>query len=175
MVLRHHFVRWSTFVQKAAIPAFVIVCVAGFLLGTLYGASTLHWYPMWIRTAAESGVSFWGFWIPSLLPLLIAGYALYIEKPQFLYLICFIKTFAFAHCAFSAVAAFGQAGWLVRFLFQFSDIFSIPVLFWLSLRHITGNAHDFKRDLVISASISAVFCGIDYCIVSPFLAMLIEV
>ena len=69
--------------------------------------------------------------------------------------------------------AFGDAGWLVRSLYQFSDLFLVPVLCWFSLRYISGDRPLVRKDLLTVLIGCVTVCSLDLCFISPFLVKLI--
>ena len=73
----------------------------------------------------------------------------------------------------AADVAFGAAGWLVRLLLLFSDFVLLPVLPIASIRILQGKT--LKRwYMVLVVGLSAIVGVIDWKIVSPFLATLLE-
>ena len=88
--------------------------------------------------------------------------------------ICFVKAFLLAYCSMVICAAFGQAGWLCWLLLMFSDILLCPVFysFWLQVP-----SSGPKKQAILSVCVfcfSALVGWIDYCMVLPFSATLIE-
>ena len=122
-----------------------------------------------------SSVSIVSLIIAVLFPFLFSAFAVYLGKPGLLYLVCFLKSWAFTLAAYGTVVAFGYAGWLVQFLLQFSDILLLWLLYWFCLRHISKTEASAKRDFGICTAAIAAVCGIDYCVISPFLVGLIQV
>ena len=109
------------------------------------------------------------------LPLLLTAYVVSIRKPHFLLVISFIRAFQFTFCGGFIYSLYGSAGWLVRLLLQFTDIFSVPILCWFSLRHISGDRGLNKKDFRISLALTLIVGCIDYFAISPFFARLIDI
>ena len=151
---------------------FIGVWLAGLIAGTLLAASSSTHYFLLMRMAPMSHVSIVGLTVTVLLPFLCSAFAVYKDRPWMLYAICFTKVFIFAVCGFGITAAYGNAGWLVRSLFQFSDICTIPVLCWFDLRHLTGRKPEWKRDIGISLGLVILVICLDTWYISPFLALL---
>ena len=126
-----------------------------------------------MRAAVSDRVSIVGLFAVSYLPFLISAFAVFIRKPRLLYAVMFIKMLLIAFCGLSCLAAYPSAGWLVRILLQFSDLLLVPVLCWFSLRHVCG-AGNLKRDFSFCTALFVFVCSLDYCVVSPFLVMLID-
>ena len=150
-----------------------IVWVIGLALGAVLSMQAGDRYFLLMRWAADRQVSIVGFLASAFLPFMLSALAVYISKPILLYGICFADAFLLSLCGCVAMTAFGSAGWLVRLLLQFSDCCMAPILFWFSIRCISGSS--FWKDFSLCAVISALVGSIDYCFVSPFLVMLIEI
>lgn len=151
---------------------FIGVWILGLIMGTIFAATAGNQYFLLMRMAPQSHVSIVGLSVTVLLPFLLAAYAVYKDRPWMLYVICFIKVFTFAFCGFGATAAYGSAGWLVRLLLQFSDICTVPILCWFSLRHLTGREAGWKRDVGIGLGVEMIVCCLDLWYISPFLALI---
>ena len=102
-------------------------------------------------------------------------YFAYIRRFWPIITVCFLKGFLFCFGAAAVSIAFGSAGWLVRLLLQFTDVCLIPVFSWLVLRHCSAGARPLQKDAVICGAVVVLICSLDYCVVSPYLAMLIEI
>lgn len=149
------------------------VWLIGLLLGTLFSVNLDDTFSSLMRPSISEGLSIFRQLAMVCLPFLFAAYAVSINKPGLLLLLCFVKAFCFAFCGMLIYYAFGSAGWLVRYLLQFTDVLSVPILFWYCLRHI-DRQNNAKRDLMICALLAASIACIDYFAVSPFLAELID-
>lgn len=106
------------------------------------------------------------------LPFLIAAFAVSISSNKLLYVLCWIKIFLFSSFAFSTVAAFGSAAWLVRLLLQFSDLCLLPVLYWFVSRQLEQSR--LARDLGICLALASLIGAVDQGCIAPFLMAIIE-
>ena len=144
---------------------------AGLLLGILAAASAGQDFATKMRSAASQPVSTVPFLVYA--PFLLSAIAIHLRQPWFILPCCFIKAFIFGFCAFAVTLAFGQSGWLVRFLFMFSDSMSVPVMYFYWLRCINGN---LAKGFWFSGCCTVMLVAIgllDYCWIAPFLADLI--
>ena len=141
----------------------------GLVFGSLLAAkANSSIFPM-MRQADLGSVSIVLHLVAQLLPFLIAAYAASISRLWLLNAVCGCKLFSFSHTGTLIWIAFGSAGWLVRFLFLFSDIILSPVLCWYCFRRLMGDC-DEKNDLRICIGIT-VITALIYCLfISPFLA-----
>ncbi len=101
------------------------------------------------------------------LPFLFAAYCIAIHKSKLLFFICFLKAVHFSFCGHLLYHAYGSAGWLVRFLLQFTEIFTMPILFAYCLRNISCGYDSAQRDLLICLILVAFMSCIDYFVISP--------
>lgn len=159
-----------------SLPELLLVTVwcAGICCGMILATRADDTYFSLMRRAAMSPVSIVGLAASAYLPFLLSAFAVYFGKHTFLYGICFVKALMFAMAAVGAELAFGSAGWLVRFLLQFSDILLLWLLFWFCLRHIRRESAGLRHHFGICTAAVMAVGSIDFCIISPFLAMLTE-
>lgn len=148
---------------------------AGLFLGVFLANHVHENYYLLMRMAAKSRVSIVGLLTSAALPFLFLFYFAYIRRFWPIITICFLKGFLFCFGAAAVSIAFGSAGWLVRLLLQFTDVCLIPVFSWLVLRHCSAGARPLQKDAVICGTLVVLICSLDYCVVSPYLAMLIEI
>ena len=166
-VFRSLFCKWKLLLLA-------LCCCLGFSCGMIAAHRSDDTYFSMMRMAFTSHVSIPGLIASVSLPFLFSAFAVYLGKPKLIYFICFIKAALFSFGSFTALTAFASAGWLVRFLLQFSDIVMLPAFCWFSLRCITDTGL-FKRDFSICLFLFLLIGSMDYCMVSPFLAMLIDI
>jgi len=156
-----------------------IVCffawTAGLFLGVFLANHVHDNYFLLMRMAAKSRVSIVGLLTSAVLPFLFVFYFAYIRRFWPIIAVCFLKGFLFCAGAAAVSVAFGSAGWLVRLLLLFTDICLLPIFSWLVLRHCGASARPLQKDAVICSAMVLLICSLDYCVVSPYLAMLIEI
>lgn len=165
---------WASLSRRIPLIALVVCFCSGMQLGRYYASCENETYFLLMRMAPMCPVSIVGLLSVTFLPFLLSAFAVYFSHAQFLLPICFAKAFLFSCCAYSATCAFGSAGWLVRLFLQFTDIFTLPLLFWFWIRHKCAERNCFWQDIVLCGMFVTVVCVVDYCIVSPYLATLIE-
>ncbi len=154
---------------------FLLTWTAGLCCGGILACQASEPYFLLMRRAANGPVSIIGLLAAVGLPFLAVLFCVYISRPKLIYWICFIKACSFTTTGFGTMAAFGSAGWLVRFLLQFTDTLSLPALCWFALRHLDGDKEGLWADAAVCC-ISLICLGwIDLSYVSPFLAALTEI
>lgn len=145
----------------------------GMLLGMLAATAASDTLIPMMRRAVYCPVSIPGLLAATVLPFLFSAYAVSLSEPWLLLIISALKAFSFAFCACGVSLAFGQSGWLVRFLFLFSDCCLIPVLFLYWIRHISGKGNGKRWELPVCIGAALLIGCIDYCFVAPFLVSLL--
>lgn len=161
--------------RRACMVFLALFWCVGLLIGVRVGTQAGDTLFSLMRTAAGSRVSIVGLLVVTVLPFLFSAAAVFFSKPWLMLPVLFFKGLSFGACAYGVCGAFGDAGWLIRLLLLFSDGFMIPVLFWFCLRHMGGQRWAVKKDLAVCATAALIVGSLDYCFISPFLAMLIEI
>ena len=162
----------NLFIQPASILC--IFWLAGLAGGAFIATGLDETHLLLMRPTSSYGLSIIRQLATVFLPFLFAAYAVSIDKPKLLLVLCFIKAFAFSFCGFLIFRIYNTAGWLVRILMLFTDIFTVPVFYWYCLRHIDGQTLYSKKDLIICILLATFLACFDYLIISPFSAELID-
>lgn len=124
--------------------------------------------------ASSSHPSFVGILVVTFLPIIISAIAAYFAVPLLIYALCFLKAFCFGFGLCGIVSVFGYSGWLIRLLLLFSDSGMAVLLFCLWCRILSHNFNAVHRDFLIITAGAAVIGTVDYFLVSPYLAMLMN-
>ena len=104
------------------------------------------------------------------LPFLFSGFAAFITQAWLLIPIAFLKSFTFAAASTAVMLSFGAAGWLICILLMFSSICTMPILILYWIRYSRKVfLLDLWHKIALILLIIAV-CGIDFYVISPFLA-----
>ena len=157
------------FLRKIALTFFWIL---GLLSGTLLVSKLPAVSVSMMRAIALERTSIVGLAISLSFPLLLSVITLRLSMPSLLFPIAFIKAFLFAYSSFGVSLVFGDAGWLLRWLFIFSDSIMVICLLWFWFRNVSGCINSAKRDFVICTLFAVIVFCIDCFIVSPFVMML---
>ena len=157
------------------LPAFALAFIWALCLtiGVCLGVNCPQPYLRVLYYAAGSPLTVSGLLISVLLPYGLCMYGTYWKRRWLVYISCSIKILTFAFCSAALSVAFGSSGWLIRFLFQFSDFMTLGVFCWFCMRSVMNIAR--KQDFIISFIVYLMVGVLDYCIVSPFLVMLIDI
>lgn len=145
---------------------------AGLLGGCILSRQTDQIHFSLMREAVNRSVSIVGLFAV-LLPFLISAIAVYFTQVWLIFPVSFLKAFSFAYVAASVTQAFGTCGWLIRLLLLFTDVCTVPILFWCWLRFLNGSLNKRSAEMMLCAAICIAICGFDYFVISPFLNGLI--
>lgn len=149
--------------------------VAGLLCGAWIGLSADSSLFFWLRGILWVSPSVTGLLCVVLFPFLMSVLVVFLFRPGLLLLVCFGKAFLYAFASVSILLAFGSAGWLFRWLLLFHDCVCAPVLYWFWLHYLPGNRSLCIWDAAWMLSIGLLAGSLDYSVVVPFLARLIEI
>lgn len=158
--------------HRYCIPLLNAFWVVGLLSGILVSLSFRELLVPMLRQAVCEDNSVSGFLVVSVLPFIFCAYSVSLSEHWLLPLIGGLKALSFGFCACGVALAFGQSGWLIRMLLLFSDCITVPLLYWFSLRHISGRTSRVLRDMVVVIVVLLVVGYADCMVVSPFLARL---
>lgn len=145
----------------------------GLVFGIIISSSAGDSVTSMMLTASESRMSIVSL-LFVVLPFLFAALAAYFSKHWLLPAICFCRAFLFGFSAHTLSLCYGASAWIVQFFLMFTDFFVLPLYFWFCLKHICCRGVLFKRDLFACIAISVLVWIIDFCFISPYLAMLIN-
>ena len=151
---------------------FGLVWIAGLICGNFIANQASDQYLLLMRSAVSCSVSIIGLLAAECFPFLCVFFSVYISRPKLIYFVCFCKACSFSFTGFAILSAFGSAGWLVRFLFQFTSNGALALLCWYALRHLNGNCEKIGTDGVLCGLLVCCLGCIDYCYVSQFLSAL---
>ena len=140
----------------------------GTILGIAFSYCSQPLLPLMRRTVSSS-VSIVGLGAVLFLPYLLTVSAVLFSRTGILLGIAFVKPLFFCMCAAAIDQAFGDAGWIIRFLLLFSDTASLPVLFWLIWRCLDGSRSARMLDFIPAAGILVMIGLTDYFLIAPFL------
>jgi hypothetical protein len=123
----------------------------------------------WMPLAASCQPSIPGLLFSTLIPFLLSAFAVYLSVPKLLFGICFCKAFLLGYVCCGVFAAFGSAGWLVRWLFLFTDLWGAALLYHYCGRHISGVRTFSPGVLTVYGCLLLVVALTDYGCIVPLL------
>lgn len=154
---------------------FLALCFyGGLLLGAVLATQAEESFISWMRTVQVQRVSIVSLLGAAFLPFLISAYAVLISQVWLLFPVCFLKAFSFGFCVAGVSYVFGSAGWLVCGLLLFTDLCTMPMLLFFWLRHIDGAHRPQLAESALTASLLFLAGSLDHCLITPFLAEIIN-
>ena len=160
--------------RKSAAVFLALSWLAGLMLGVVLFVHTDGCFSSLMRGALDDTVSIVVRISVAVLPFLFSAFAVYIFKPGLLLPVCFLKAFAFSFVSVGVLSSFGSGGWALRWLLMFTDILSLPVLYFYWRQHISGDVCFSGSGTFFMLSLLILIGCIDCCCISPFLAGLIS-
>ena len=146
--------------------------VAGLLLGAWAAFHSSADVFSLMLAAMNCRMSIVGVVLAYIFPLIVTGVAAFLSIPLLLPILAFLKAylFGFSTCCISIV--FGDAAWLMQFLFLFKDILTAIPLLWLWFRILCGNNHSINRVFPVIFICSMWIGYLDIAEISPIIAEL---
>ena len=149
-----------------------LCCLISSGFGVLCSTALSPIYISLMHISAGRSVSIVGSFVAVVVPYFVSVLVVTNFKRWLIYAICSVRIFLFTAAYFAISAGFGSAGWLIGLMLLFPDITLIPMLIFMSIRQFLGLSA--KRDRVLAMVYIGVIGILNYCTVSPFLAMIIE-
>ncbi len=151
----------------------ILLCAAvSSLTGILFVTVAGNPYMTLMRLVVSRRVSIVGSAVAILVPYLVSFLVVYSSKTRWAFVLFGLRIFTFTAIGRGMQTAFGSACWLIRFFAQFPDLCLIPLTVFFMLSAV--NKDRSRRHLMLCLCITALVCILNYCIISPFLANLIE-
>ena len=163
----------SSFHCKMKLRVLVYSWVSGLILGAVLAVSSGNLLDSTMRAAVSGSMSISGLIAVQLLPLLLSAYAVYYTQPVLLVSVIFLKAFLFAYAGAGILILYPVSGWLIRSLLMFSDILTIPVLWFIWICVVPAAQYPMLRRIAVSALWSVLVGCVDMTLIAPFLARLI--
>ena len=140
---------------------------SGCLIFRYTGSTLVSQLPL----AVNCQPSVFGLLTSALLPFLFSAFAVYINAPLLLCVVSFLKAVLFAFVSSAVNVAFGNAGWLVRPMFMFTDFCGTVLLYHYWHRHITGVRRFSFRTFFLYQAVLVFAVWLDDRFVSPLLRL----
>lgn len=159
---------------KGSVILLSFLWMVGLVCGLYFISSSGDWITGLFTCVAGSRQSILGLLAVVCIPLIVSAIAIYFSAPALIYIYSVIKAFSFG-CSLCGIAiTFRHSSWLVRLLLLFSDTGLVVLMLWLWCRMLYKNRFSVRKDLVFCIAASAVIGIIDYFLVSPYFAMLMN-
>lgn len=150
----------------------ILFWLMGLVSGIVLFCKSAYLFLPLMRGIFRKSVSIVCLYCVSILPFVLSAFAVSFNRQLLLYPICFLKALSFTFVSGAVWVTSGSAGWLVWRLLMFCDVTSLPLLYWYCRRHISGLRSFSLTEFLLVASLVFLLGSIDYCCISPWLAML---
>lgn len=128
----------------------------------------------WMRRIVNGSVSILSLFGIYFFPFLFTAYAIWITRPALLYVIAVARAALYAFVSLGVFVAFGSSGWVVQGLVLCCDSVLVFCLYTMWLRVLRGCKSTGAFFVFCVATICLLMSAVDYCVISPFWACLIE-
>ena len=118
-----------------------------------------------MRSAASSAVSIVGL-LHTLFPFFLSAIAIALHAPRMLLALSFGKAFLSSYASLAICRFFGTSGWLARWFLMFSDLFTLPMLYFLWHRCLAADRTVSIPEALLLMSFALLIASIDYSIIS---------
>ena len=118
-----------------------------------------------MRSAACSAVSIVGL-LHTFFPFFLSAVAIVLHAPRMLLPLSFGKAFFSSYASFAICSFFGTAGWLARWFLMFSDLFTLPMLYFLWHRCLAADRTVSIPEALLLMAFALLIASIDYSIIS---------
>ena len=162
-----------TAARKGMSLILAICWINGIVFGVFcYSSSPTEVTSLMHRTLSCS-VSIVGLLNAALIPFLLSALFMTLSIPFMLFVLCFLKAFLFSFVSMGVLAYAGSGGWLLRYLFLFSDCVTLPVLFGYWFGFVSA---PIKSRLVLTTCVVllalAVVTILDYHVIAPIVCVI---
>ena len=152
----------------------LVVWVAGLIIGCGIFYTCRTDFLSLMGSAVFQPVSIVGMLSSMFFPFFFIYLSIITNNSIYTLIVIFIKAVSFASTGALIAELYVSAGWLLRFLFLFSDYCFLPVLIWLWMRcSDSEGALRIKLRLLVIILFALAVASINYWFVSPLLQSLI--
>lgn len=149
----------------------VLTWAVGLILGIVFAYSTDTLVSL-MPGILDIPVSIVGLAAVNWLPFLFTAAAVFVSRPGLVLVPVFCKAFSFGACAATFDIAFYSASWLMRLIVLFSDLLSLPLLFWLWLSCVSGERRTTLRRFGICGILLIIITAADLWFITPLSALI---
>ena len=123
-----------------------------------------------MRSVPYGAVSIVSLVLIVFLPFLLSAIVVFFSCRVILFLIVFVKGCLMALVSMGVVYSYGGVGWFIRGFLCFSDMASLPLLYWYWMHILEMEGFSALRTGL--CLLGPVYCigSIDFCLIMPFLA-----
>lgn len=160
--------------SRIRISVLLVLWTFGIILGVAVGGVSSLRSASLMRRALLAPVSIIGLFICSFLPFAFTAACILSDRHWLIYLLCSFKGFSVAYTGRLCLICFGDAGWLARYFLLFSQITTVPALWFVWICLGKGKVQLNRCSLILLLAYLIVAVLLDYFVVAPYLSSLIS-
>ncbi len=162
------------FLRKAGHWFLAFFWIAGLLCGISALLSAPVFFIPLVRSFSSGTMSIVSVLCAAILPFLVSVFLLLLDRPIWLLLFAFIKAFLFSFLSLGILLYYGSSGWISQCFLLFCDIATVPLLYFLCQRSMVRNVYFCWYETAFVFALVILAGSLDFCIISPFWASLID-
>ncbi len=171
---QHFYPDQSRWLRKGSRQVLAFCWISGLICGILvFLTASDSLFPL-MRSIPFGTVSIVGVLYASVLPFLLSVFLVLLDRPVLIFLLCFFKAFLLTYLSLGILRHFGSAGWVFQCLLLFSELISTPLLYCFWHRNVARKVVLCWQEASAVLALVILAGSIDFCIISPFLASLID-
>lgn len=152
----------------------ILTWIAGEVVGYFVGSQVPDTVFSLMRTPTFGRVSIVWLFFSATFPFLLSFTAIRFSQKWLLKSLVFLKAYAFAYSICCVASAFGSAGWLMQFLYFFTDTFCTLIFLWFIFAFPRfSRTQQYHRLFLCFASATGLVC-FDYFAIMPLLLMVLN-
>lgn len=165
----------SGFISKnRKLPYVLLVWIAGLIIGCCIFYACNQDFLSLMGSAVYQPVSIVGILASMFFPFFFVYLSIIANNSVYALIVVFLKAVAFAFTGAMIADRYLSAGWLLRFLFLFSDYCFLPVLIWFWLRQPDAKGIlRIRIRLLVIVLLAIVVALINFLFISPLLHSLV--
>ena len=167
---------WNPFTARWYRWILAFFWISGLFAGISAYCRETSFSSYWIKTIVSESASPVSLLCMNLFLFLFSAFAIIFSVPAMLLPLVGLKACLWGFVSIGILHSFGCAGWFLRWTILFSSCCVIPVLylFWLRSLHEQKGPSSVLLRAVFCGFICLGICYVDYGIISPYLACLID-
>ena len=169
MLKRRDYARTAS--RKGMLLILAVCWINGIVFGIFCYSSSSAEVTSLMHRALSCPVSIVGLLNATLIPFLLSALFTALSMPVILFGLCFWKAFLFSFVSMGVLACAGSGGWLLRYLFLFSDCAALPVLLWYWFASVSGKSSQFAPFCILFLVLVLVTI-LDYRFIAPIVCVI---
>ena len=160
--------------RKVYVAILAFAWLLGIISGGYWAVGAGESFRKLLMIAPFSPASLAGLSCSAVLVVLISGFAILMNQPWMILLLAFFKGICLGILGIGAALSFSPGGWLISFLFVFSDVCSLPMIFWFWIHPFSSGRNVYAAAASVLIAVLAVH-GFNVRYVSHFLVDLLMI